>query len=915
MADLFANRPRVTVDGKFFRRGAEKLFLKGVSYGPFAPGKDGQPFASLEQTTADFALIKELGANLLRIYHVPPRWFLDLAAQSNLLLLIDIPWNKHLVFLDDSARRTEARQAVCHAVLACAHHPAVFAYSVANEIPADVVRWSGAARVADFIDELVAEAKRIDPDCLCTYANFPSTEFLHPQTLDFVCFNVYLHQKSAFKNYLARLQMIADTKPLVLGEFGIDSLREGEAAKCDMLSWQIELASRGGLAGAVVFSFTDDWFTGGKQVADWQMGLTTAIRERKGSFRAVAEAFRIAPKFPLARKPKVSVVVASYNSAHTLKVCLESLRDLNYADYEVILVDDGSTDATSQLAEQFRWGETPGEPSASNDFKTDGSRGRSPHLDAHVAAPHQLVNSASRGRFRYFRHLTNLGLSAARNTGIQAAEGEIVAFTDADCRADEDWLYHLVSELVSSEFAGMGGHNLLPPDDSLTAAAVMVSPGGPAHVMLTDREAEHIPGCNMAFFKSALVAIGGFDPIYRKAGDDVDICWRLQQAGYKIGFSPAAFVWHYRRSTVGAYLKQQRGYGEAEALLVRKHPEYFNAFGNSIWRGRIYAASKFGLLLNREPIIYHGMFGSAPFQTLYATHPALTLMLPTTLEFHLFITLPLWVLSVTFPKLLPVAIASLLISVTFCAIAGMQASLLKSKTRWWSRPLVALLFFLQPIVRGWERHQSRLALRLAPDAARETLDSVSLRDGTDSLDEARYWSEKRIERVEFVATLLRELDNRGWPNRSDIGWSEFDVEIYGNRWSNVQLITAAEDHPRGRQLIRCRLRATWSLQAKAVFWSLLGLEAIVVGSFGGWLKWIAMVLLTLPLFAFFLRHQKRKLQSMLMVFLDDLAKGLNLIKVSTEQNTSPVVAVPPKPAPMRVELVKPEDAVANIVEK
>ena len=105
-------------------------------------------------------------------------------------------------------------------------------------------------------------------------------------------------------------------------------------------------------------------------------------------------------------------------------------------------------------------------------------------------------------------------------------------------------------------------------------------------------------------------------------------------------------------------------------MLVRKHPEYFNAFGNSIWRGRIYAASKYGLMLKREPIIYHGVFGSAPFQTLYAAQPALTLMLPTTLEYHVLISLPLWVLSAAFPTLLPVAIASLLISVAFCAVLG-----------------------------------------------------------------------------------------------------------------------------------------------------------------------------------------------------------------------------------------------------
>ena len=887
MADLFANRPRVTVDGKFFRRGAEKLYLKGVAYGPFAGNTAGEPFATPEQTAKDFALIRELGANLLRVYHVPPRWFLDVAAQYDLLLLIDVPWDKHLIVLDDVVRRTAARQAVAHAVLACAKHPAVFAYSVANEIPPDIVRWSGAGRVAEFIDELVAEAKRLDPQCLCTYANFPSTEFLRPQSLDFVCCNVYLHQPQPFKSYLARLQLLADSKPLLLGEFGVDSLREGETAKCEMLGWQIELAFRAGLAGAVLFSFTDDWHRGGQQIADWKMGITTVERERKPSFEIVQRMFHIAPRFPLKHKPKVSVVVASYNADRTLKACLESLRKLNYPDYEIILVDDGSTDTTPQLAEQFRKVEGSNEP-VSDTGKTESPSANSPH---------QLVTSAAGGKFRYFRHNRNLGLSIARNTGIAAAEGEIVAFTDADCRADEDWLYYLVADLQDSEFGGMGGPNLLPPEDSAVAAAVMASPGGPAHVMLDDRQAEHIPGCNMAFRKSALNANGGFDPIFNKAGDDVDICWRLQQAGYKIGFSPAAFVWLYRRSTMGAYLKQQRGYGEAEALLVRKHPEYFNAFGGSIWRGRIYTASNFGLLL-RAPIIYRGVFGSAPFQTLYASEPATTLMLLTTLEYHVLITLPLWVLSVAFHPLFPVAITSLLIPLGVCAMAGAQASLPKGRCRWWSRPLVALLFFLQPIVRGWERYQGRLSLLPITEPSRESLDSVTLRDGTESLEQASYRAEQRLERVEFVARILRELDQRCWPNRSDIGWSEFDVEVYGNRWSAVQLTTAVEDHPNGRQLIRCRLRARWSLHAKVVFWLLAALEAIVVGYFG---SYSALLLLTLPLFAYFLHRQKRNLQSLLIVFLDGLAKELKLIKIPANQSSSPAVAAN-KSAPMRVEL-------------
>ena len=70
--------------------------------------------------------------------------------------------------------------------------------------------------------------KRADPECLCTFTNYPSTEFLRPQSVDFLCFNVYLHQQQPFESYLARLQMLADGKPLLLGECGVDSLREGE---------------------------------------------------------------------------------------------------------------------------------------------------------------------------------------------------------------------------------------------------------------------------------------------------------------------------------------------------------------------------------------------------------------------------------------------------------------------------------------------------------------------------------------------------------------------------------------------------------------------------------------------------------------------------------------------------------------
>jgi GT2 family glycosyltransferase len=78
------------------------------------------------------------------------------------------------------------------------------------------------------------------------------------------------------------------------------------------------------------------------------------------------------------------------------------------------------------------------------------------------------------------------------------------------------------------------------------------------------------PGCNMAFHRWALEAIGGFDPILRQSGDAVDVCWPLQENNYKIGFTPAGFGWHYRRSTVSAYRKQRVGCPLAPTAVLDK---------------------------------------------------------------------------------------------------------------------------------------------------------------------------------------------------------------------------------------------------------------------------------------------------------------------------------------------------------
>ncbi len=849
MAAEAFTRPRVTVDGKFFRLGAAKFHVKGVAYGPFAPNGNGEAFASPDQTARDFRLIKELGANLVRVYHVPPRWLLDLAEGVGIKVLIDVPWGKHLCFLDSPDFMQRARDAVRKAADACARHPATFALSVVNEIPPDIVRWSGATEVGEFIDELVDIVKEVDPNCLCTFANYPPTEFLHAQRVDFLCFNLYLHKQGPFTNYIARLQMIADTKPLMLGEFGMDSMREGDEAQGNFLEWQIQTSFRSGLAGVVVFSFTDDWHTGGHQIEDWAFGLTTKDRQRKPAFEVVQRQFQTAPYYPLPYQPKVSVVVASYNGARTLKTCLESLAHLNYSNYEVILVDDGSTDNTEQIAANFP-------------------------------------------RVRYIRHQVNQGLSVARNTGINASTGEIIAYTDSDCRADEDWLYYLVGDLLNSRFVGIGGHNFLPLEDSWVASAVMVSPGGPAHVMLTDRIAEHIPGCNMAFYKWALEEIGGFDAIFRAAGDDVDICWRLQQRGYRIGFSPAGFVWHYRRSTVKAYLKQQHGYGEAEAMLVRKHPEYFNSLGNSIWQGRIYTPAKLGIV-TRSPVIYHGVFGSAFFQSIYRSEASVALMLLTSLEFHVLVTLPLFVLGGVLHHLMPLGWAALLTSLGMCITAAVQAEVPKTKRHWAFRPLVALLFFLQPITRGWARYRGRLLQRRSPLSTRETLDTMDLKNEGKSFEVIQYWTRKPVTRVEFLGAIMEELDRNSWPNKTDVGWNPYDIEIYGSRWCTLQLTTVAEGHKDGAQLFRCRLKTAPSLLAETIIALTIAFEMLLIGITGYQTLWGVLVLSIAGLY-WLLRSEGRDLQRIISVFLDTVAPKLGLIRIElAEPPVTPIKTPPP----------------------
>ena len=118
-----------------------------------------------------------------------------------------------------------------------------------------------------------------------------------------------------------------------------------------------------GCAGAFVFSWTDDWYVsylsevaageGGEQIDDWDFGLTSRDRRPKPALRSVRDAFGSSPFASIRRWPRVSVVVCTFNGERTLRPCLEGLIALRYPDFEVIVVNDGSTDSTLTIANEY----------------------------------------------------------------------------------------------------------------------------------------------------------------------------------------------------------------------------------------------------------------------------------------------------------------------------------------------------------------------------------------------------------------------------------------------------------------------------------------------------------------------------------------------------------------------------------
>lgn len=229
--------------------------------------------------------------------------------------------------------------------------------------------------------------------------------------------------------------------------------------------------------------------------------------------------------------PLVSVIVPVLNAEPTLRACVEALLAQDYPAErrEIIFVDNGSTDRSAELLAKY---------------------------------PVRVVTER---RLR--------GPGSARNQGIRASAGEVLAFTDADCIASEGWLRAIVEPHADPGVGACAGKVLPAPPRTLVERYCAES-----GIMSQEFAIQHpyLPAaqtCNASYRRIALEQVGLFD-VGLRTGEDTDLAWRLQlESGFRIAYEPSAVVYHRHRASSRELFRAYYGYGLGDELLRRLYPE------------------------------------------------------------------------------------------------------------------------------------------------------------------------------------------------------------------------------------------------------------------------------------------------------------------------------------------------------
>lgn len=234
----------------------------------------------------------------------------------------------------------------------------------------------------------------------------------------------------------------------------------------------------------------------------------------------------------------VSVVVPVLNRAEDIAPCIEALLEQDYPNYEIIIVDNGSSDGTADVIARY---------------------------------PVTLINEPRRNPY------------IARNRGIEAASGDIVAFTDSDCVPQAQWLSRLV-DAYDEGIGGVGGSLLALQPSNLVEEFLSL---GKLQIFNTRKRSEvrrdpkrflsgSIGSANVSYRRSILLDVGGFDEDYARNCGTYDLCWRVQASGQRVLFEPGAEVHHHMRASVSDMWTQFYSLGVGEVHLLSKMNQGFS---------------------------------------------------------------------------------------------------------------------------------------------------------------------------------------------------------------------------------------------------------------------------------------------------------------------------------------------------
>lgn len=223
---------------------------------------------------------------------------------------------------------------------------------------------------------------------------------------------------------------------------------------------------------------------------------------------------------------KISVLTPAYNAETTLRTCVEKIFQMEFTgEIEQIIIDDGSTDGTGQLAEQLA--------------------GEYPQV--------KLIKKAAGGE------------ASALNVGLEIADGEFIAILEADVEPEKNWLKELLPLFADPKVMGAGGYLKTPAQDSWIARIAGYEIEEKMRYKPTNTV--HITSANALYRKEAFKLAGKFREELMNASLDADFNYRLVEMGYKLIFYPTAQVYHHYKVSLGEFLARQFAYARYRVYL------------------------------------------------------------------------------------------------------------------------------------------------------------------------------------------------------------------------------------------------------------------------------------------------------------------------------------------------------------